>query len=107
MSKLDVLVCPSVQAEPFGRVLMEAGALGKPVVATYEGAIPEVVENEVSGILVPPRDSESIAKAVNRLITNSHLAESMGERGRKRVAKYFDLTRMINEIEEVVREAIV
>ena len=107
MAELDVLVSPSVQAEPFGRVLVEAGAFGKPVVATQEGAIPEVVEDGVTGILVPARDPESIAEAVNKLIMNPQLAKSMGENGKERANKYFSLDRMIKEIEEVVREVIV
>ncbi len=107
MAKLDVLVCPSVQAEPFGRILIEAGAMGKPVVAMQEGAIPEVVEDGVTGILVPAKDPKSIAKAVNKLIVNPQLAKSMGERGKERVTKYFNLDRMIKELEEVMREVLI
>ncbi len=107
MSKLDVLVYPSIQAEPFGRVLVEAGAFGKPVVSTYEGAIPEIVENGVTGVLVPVKDYKSIAKAVNNIIMNPNLAKSMGERGKERVAKYFNLDRTMREVKEVITETIV
>ncbi|WP_417847615.1 glycosyltransferase family 4 protein [Thalassoglobus sp.] len=88
LNQLDVLVCPS-HMETFGRCLIEAMACEKPVVATRVGGIPEVVNEGVTGFLVPPRSPESLAKEIIKLLHNPELAESMGKAGRERVEKLF------------------
>lgn len=95
IAKIDVLVHPSVSPEPFGRVLIEAASLGKPVVATSGGSSPEIVVDGETGILVPPRDSDSIATSLKKLIAEPRLAKSMGEKGKERVGKYFNFENMI------------
>jgi glycosyltransferase involved in cell wall biosynthesis len=67
--------------ETFGMVLTEAMACGRPVVSTYAGAIPEIVDHEKTGILVPPNNPEAFAKALKRLLENEQLATRMGEEG--------------------------
>jgi glycosyltransferase involved in cell wall biosynthesis len=67
MRSLDVLVVPSL-SEGFGRVIAEANAVGTPVVAAAVGGIPEVVEDGVTGVLVPPRDAAALAAAVGRVL---------------------------------------
>ena len=62
MALLDILVLAS-EKEPFGRVLIEAMACGKPVVATNAGGVPEIAEDGKTGILVPPKDSRAMAAA--------------------------------------------
>lgn len=103
INSLDILVHPPIAPEPFGRVLIEAGALGKPIIATNIGAIPEIVEDGVTGVLVPPKDYYSIATAIKKLINTPGPAKSMGERGRERVAKHFNFDTMIKEIEQVIK----
>lgn len=89
ISTCDVMVhCPYWE-DPFPRVVMEAMALGKPVVATKVGGIPEQVENGVSGILVPPRDENALAQAIVRLLSNHTLRESMSLRAWKRAREVF------------------
>jgi len=88
MSALDVLVCPS-QAEPFGRVLLEAMACERPVVATRAGGAPEVVEDGVTGILVEPGRPDQIADALDRLARDPELRSRMGRAGRSRVEQRF------------------
>lgn len=107
INNLDILVHPPILPEPFGRILIEAASLCKPVIATNVGAIPEIIEDGVTGILIPPHDPNSIATGVKRLITNPELARYMGMRGRERVYKYFNFDTMIKEIEEVMENAIV
>jgi glycosyltransferase involved in cell wall biosynthesis len=63
---IDVLVVPSVWAEPFGRVVVEAYLFGKPVVASHSGGISELVEDGVTGFLVKPGDAEALRSALNR-----------------------------------------
>jgi glycosyltransferase involved in cell wall biosynthesis len=91
---LDVLVLPSL-SEALGLVLLEAGALGVPVVATAVGGIPEVVEDGVTGILVPPGQPDALADAVTRLLRDPERARAMGEAGRARVEREFTLERTI------------
>jgi glycosyltransferase involved in cell wall biosynthesis len=98
MADFDVVVLPSI-LEGFGIVLLEAMAMGKPVVASRVGGIPEAVEDSVTGILVPPANSRKLAEALVVLLENSTLRQSMGEAGRARVETLFSLERTIKEIE--------
>lgn len=72
----EVFVGPSL-AEGMGIVFLEAQALGIPVVGTYVGGIPDVIENEVTGLLVPPKDSKAIAEAVKRIFGNEELRRNL------------------------------
>lgn len=72
----EVFVGPSL-AEGLGIVFLEAQALGIPVVGTYVGGIPDVIENEVTGLLVPPKDSAAIAEAVKRVFRDRELKMSL------------------------------
>jgi len=85
----DVLVHPSL-AESLGRVLLEAQAVAKPVVAFKIGGIREAVRNGVTGILVKPYDVAEFAKAIITLLKNPELARRMGFEGRNYVEKSFE-----------------
>jgi len=90
LAALDVLVLPS-HSEALGLVLLEAGALGVPVVATAVGGVPEVVEDGVTGLLVPPCDPAALARAVTQLLRDPERARAMGEAARERVEREFTL----------------
>jgi teichuronic acid biosynthesis glycosyltransferase TuaC len=81
MSWCDVFVLPSWD-EPFGTVYAEAMAFGKPVVACAGQGIGEMLQDGIHGLLVPPRDVESLANALRTLLGNPEQAESMGREGR-------------------------
>ena len=98
MADCDVVVLPSI-LEGFGIVLLEGMAMGKPVVASKVGGIPEAVEDGVTGILVPPAHSRMLAEALVLLLKDSTLRQSMGEAGRKRVERFFSLERTMKDIE--------
>ncbi|MBC7329579.1 glycosyltransferase [bacterium] len=87
--------------EGFGIVLIEAMASGKPIVATDVGGIPEVVEDEITGILVPPRDPEALANAILRLAKDEKLRKEFGERGREKAIKEFDIKIAVKNYERV------
>jgi len=91
---LDVMVLPSL-SEALGLVLLEAGALGVPVVATAVGGIPEVVEDGVTGILVPPGQPPALSRAVTQLLRDPARARAMGAAGRARVERDFTLERTV------------
>lgn len=73
-------VLPSIE-EGFGLVLVEAQLCRRPVIGTKSGGIPDIIEDEVTGLLVPPRDHLSLASAMERILTDQNLAESLAEAG--------------------------
>lgn len=104
-SIMDIFTLPSLW-EPFGNVSLEAMAFGKPVIATDVGGIPEVVEDGVTGILIPPKDSGKLAEVIIYLLKNPEIAKKMGEAGRKRVQKYFTPERVGDEVEKVYEHLV-
>jgi len=84
----DVQVVPSIY-EPFGIVCLEAMASGIPVVASDTGGLSEIVEDSVTGLKVPTDNSDAIANAVNRLLSDDALRGSMSKRARERAIERF------------------
>ena len=89
LKSCDLFVLPSLW-EGQGVVLMEAMAMKKPLVASKVGGVVDVVEDGKTGILVPPRDPDSLAKAIETLLNDPKLMKSMGEAGYRRVKKHFN-----------------
>ncbi|MFA5031968.1 MAG: glycosyltransferase family 4 protein [bacterium] len=104
ISEFDVLVHPSVFPEPFGRVLIEAGVLGKPVIATNIGAVPEIVIDGETGILVPVKNASAIAEGIIKLFDNPQFNCLLGQNANKRVKEYFNLTNTIISVQNIVNE---
>ncbi len=96
----DIFVLPSV-SEGLSIAILEAQALGKPVVATRVGGIPEVVEDGETGLLVPPRDPEALADAICTLLENPSRAQAMGERGRRTAQDRFSAETMVRAVERL------
>jgi glycosyltransferase involved in cell wall biosynthesis len=88
-NQLDIYVCPS-NSESFGVSALEAMACEKPVVVTNVGGLPEVVIENITGFIVPPRDVAHLAKAIKILIKNPDLAEKMRKAGRIHVEKNYE-----------------
>lgn len=101
LAAMDVFVHPG-DAEPFGLVTVEAMAMGKPVVAFSHGALPEIVEEGVSGLLAPPGDEEALAQAVLALLSDEEWRAAMGRAGRARVERAFTAGRMAAEVAAVL-----
>jgi colanic acid/amylovoran biosynthesis glycosyltransferase len=102
-SRADLLLVPSVTStdgdeEGIPVVLMEAMAAGVPVIATRHGAIPELVIDNDTGLLVPERDSQALADALTRMMGDSHLRARLARGARKRVVAQHDLTRQNDEL---------
>src|SRR5205823_4898659 len=87
----DVIVHTSIWPEPLGLTPIEAQALATPAVATAAGGCLETVEDGVTGLLYPMGDAPALAAAVIKLLENPELRASMGQAGRKRVEKMFDM----------------
>jgi glycosyltransferase involved in cell wall biosynthesis len=100
LSLLDVAVLPSLsEGLPFA--LLEAMALGKPVVATDVGGNAEVVADGETGLIVPARDPAALARALTILLEQPLTARTMGQRGGARVRERFTLTQMCESLERL------
>ena len=95
LSATDLLVLPSL-SEGLPLSLMEAMAAGKPVVATAVGGIGELIEPNVTGILVAPRSAAALVEAICRLLDNSRHREEMGTRAREYVSRAFSVQAMVS-----------
>jgi glycogen synthase len=104
MQIFDIFVLPS-QNEGMGRVLVEAMASGKPVVASRVGGIPDLVKDEKTGLLVPPGDEKALANAIMRLANNPTEARRMGAAG-KLFCHPFSLEAMVDQLDHLYDELI-
>ena len=100
----DVFCLPSVH-ESFGLVLLEAMLHGKPIVATNVEGIPEVVVDGETGLLVPPCDSDALARAVIQCLSCSDSRREMGERGRVRLLNRYTSQVMVQQYEQLYQRA--
>ena len=104
VGKLDVLVHASTTGEPFGQVVIEGMVAGKPVIATRGGGVVEIVEDGITGILVPMADASAMADALKRLLSDPAFAAAMGLRGRVRVLQHFTIEQTANKVHEIYSE---
>ncbi|MES9974150.1 MAG: glycosyltransferase family 4 protein [Candidatus Thiodiazotropha sp.] len=88
---LQIVLHTSIEPEPFGRVLIEAMSLSKPLVAADDGAVPEIVVNEKTGLIFKPGDDERLAELVIKLLQHKQYAENLGKEGYKRLLEYFHI----------------
>lgn len=105
MAGLDVLVVPSLN-EGMGRVVLEAGAAGTPVIGSDVGGIPEVVLDERTGLVVSPRDPSALVAAIERVVTDPVLLARIGENAHNFVVPDFCLENMVQHIESLYESLI-
>jgi glycosyltransferase involved in cell wall biosynthesis len=105
LADLDVLVVPSLWNEPFGLVVAEAFAQGVPVIGSMRGAIPELIEDGVTGFVFEPDQPESLNAAIGRFVSDRGLAEKMRPKVLEK-SRDFLPQRMVNEYLEVYREVL-
>jgi glycosyltransferase involved in cell wall biosynthesis len=99
---LEIALLPS-RMEGFSQSLLEAMALGKPVVASAAGGNVDLVRHETDGLLVPPLDPAGWARAIERLLGDGHLAASLGARARATARETFSLDRTVERTLELYR----
>jgi colanic acid/amylovoran biosynthesis glycosyltransferase len=107
MRTADMLVMPSEihvsgMRDGIPTVCAEAMSFGLPVISTYISGIPELIEDGVSGLLVPERNPEMLARAIARLIDDPELRKDLGEAGYDRVAALFDIEKTMKQFVEVI-----
>lgn len=101
----DLFVAPS-RYESFGLIFLEAMRWGTPVIGTTAGGIPEVVEHERSGVLVPPENPQALSAAIVRLLSDPNRRAALGADGRQRVEQEFSVERMARRVAEFYEEVI-
>ncbi len=105
IDKLDLIVMPSLW-EGLGVALLEALALGKPIVAAAVGGIPEVIRDKETGVLVAAKDAEALAKAIIKLLQEPALAKELGKKGSAMISEQFTINRMVKEVDRIYSRAI-
>ncbi|WP_189406202.1 glycosyltransferase family 4 protein [Alteromonas halophila] len=96
MTACDLFILPSHE-EAFGLVFIEAGAKGLATIATRVGGIPDIIEHQETGLLVPPKTPSALSDAIRQLTENADLRQTMGQKAHKRVASRFSTDNMINQ----------
>jgi len=85
----SVVVYPSSQAEPFGLTMLESQASARPIIVTRMGGMPEIIQDEISGYVIPHRDLEALADRITLLLEDNRLRRRLGETGRQIVEQHF------------------
>lgn len=108
-AQATLFVLPCIMAKDGDRdgipnVLLEAMAMQVPVVSTQLSGIPEVIEDGLTGLLVPSEDKDALAQAIARLLDNPDLRAALGREGRKRIEERFDIHKNIGRLVELFKE---
>ncbi len=103
LSAIDIFCLPSLQ-QGLGVMMLEAMALGRPVIASGVGGVVSVLEDRVTGLIVPPSDSRSLAERIMELLQNRERARKLAAAGQQLIRDRFNETRMLDEIIRVYRE---
>ena len=105
LAATDIFVLSSV-FDILPTAVIEAMSMGKPVVATSVGGVPEILKDGITGIIVPPRSSLDLAKGIKCLIADTSLRRSMGKAGRRRAVTHFDARHYVSQTEQLYREVL-
>lgn len=95
LRSLDLVIMPSVYPESFGRSAAEAQAVGVPVIASRIGALPEIIEDEQTGLLVPPNDASALAQAIRRVMHEPGMAAQMVTQARRKLEETLTVDQMV------------
>jgi colanic acid/amylovoran biosynthesis glycosyltransferase len=111
LDNCHIFIAPSVTAADGNQdapvnTLKEAMAMGLPVISTFHGGIPELVEDGVSGFLVPERDADAIALKLNYLIEHPQIWQKMGQAGRRRVEEKYDMNKLNDELVSIYQQML-
>ena len=106
MAAAEIVVVPSVWPEPLSRVLLEALALGKPVVGTRVGGTPEAIRDGENGILAPRSDPAALAEAIQKILSDPQLGERMGKASRELARSRFHSSTLTQRYELLYQQCI-
>lgn len=106
LAQARLAVAPSVIEEAFPRAVLEACACGIPVVTTNIGGTNEIIEDGIEGVAVEPKNSEAIADAILKLLSDNVLADAMALRARSKVERLYSMEKCLEETEAVYKKAV-
>ena len=106
IASMDLVISPSTYPESFGRTVVEAMAVGRPVVASQAGALSELIEHGRNGLLVAPGDPHALSEAIARLLTDAPLRQRCVEEGRRRVEASWSAEAMVDRTLAVYEECL-
>jgi len=102
----DIFIFPTLRLESFGIVIAEAMACGKPVIASNIGAIPDVIDNGINGILIPIGDFKELARQIDLLLNNQRYSSMLAKNAQQKALERFGLDRMVEETIKVLKFAM-
>jgi len=106
LNAMQLVLHTSVEPEPFGRVLIEAMSMKKPVIGTRAGAVPEIIEEGKTGFTFVPGDHETLGKAITRLLSEPTMITQMGELGYQRLLDQFHISVNVANTEKLYRKIL-
>lgn len=105
LAAMDLLVLPSL-SEGMPYAALEGMAMGKPVVATAVNGVPELIQDGVTGLLVPRKDPVALAKAIDTVLANPHIAASLGLAARRQVEQTYSIEAWIAQMESLYESLV-
>lgn len=105
-SAADITILPSAKYEGFGLVLIEALGVGTPVIGTNIGGIPDIIKNEITGLLVKPKDYLSLSNTIIRLLDDKPLREEIARNGQEYVKERFSWEIITNKFSEIIKNCV-
>lgn len=106
METVDIVCVPSTQPDPFPTVILESMRAGCAVIASDHGGAREMIDDGVTGLLVPPGDAQALAAALDRLLGDAELAAALGARAREHVLHTFGVERFVDEWTRLYTELV-
>lgn len=106
INALDVVLHTSVAPEPFGRVLIEAMALRKPLIGAAAGAVPEIIDDGITGLTFNPGDADDLSRCINTLLDSPDSANRMGRAGYDRLVDFFHINTNIAKTQDYYTEIL-
>lgn len=106
MAASDIVVHSASEPEPFGRVIVEAMAAGRPVIATAAGGPLDIIEDQVTGLLVPPKNAALMAKAIQQLLQNREQARMIGQRAQQDATKRFSAKQHVAAVQRIYQKIL-
>jgi glycosyltransferase involved in cell wall biosynthesis len=107
MAAMDVVVLPSIKSDGVPQVLIQALAMRRPVVASAVGGIPEVIQHQRTGVLVPPNDAQALAEAIVQLLRDPQSAAAWAQAGGRLIDSHHTLEQMIDRTAAVYTAVLV
>jgi glycosyltransferase involved in cell wall biosynthesis len=103
----EIVVHSASEPEPFGRVVVEAMLVSRPVVATAAGGVLDIVQDQVTGLLVPPKEATAMAHAIRQLLQDREKATRMGQDARKNAKERFSVKQHIAAIQNIYESILI